>query len=104
MTFTNFEDWFKANLSDYIEDIASHGADCGYPFITYTADAVEIFNQFEDEIWDMAVEDATDLGYKNVAAMVADFKRSDRLESFDNFKTLLVWYACERLANSLLNC
>jgi hypothetical protein len=33
----SFQSWFKANLHEYTEDIASHGADAGYPKITYTA-------------------------------------------------------------------
>jgi hypothetical protein len=98
-----FEDWFKANLREYQEDIANHGADAGYPKITYTADTCKIFDKFGDEIWDMAVEDAEDLGYKNVAAMFAEFGRSDMLSSIDSFKNLMVWYACEKFAQQLTN-
>jgi hypothetical protein len=97
----SFKDWFKANLHEYIKDIASHGADAGYPKITYTADTVDIFDKFGDEIWEMAAEDAEDLGYKNVAAMIAEFGRSDMLSDFDSFKNLMVWYGCEKLANQL---
>jgi hypothetical protein len=49
----------------------------------------------------MAVEDAEDLGYKNVAAMFAEFGRSDMLSSIDSFKNLMVWYGCEKLAQRL---
>ena len=52
----------------------------------------------------MAVEDAEELGYKNVAAMVAEFARSDMLSSIDSFKNLMVWYACEKLAQQLTDC
>jgi hypothetical protein len=51
----------------------------------------------------MAVEDAEDLGYKNVAAMLAEFGRSDMLSSVDTFKNLMVWYACEKFAQQLTN-
>jgi hypothetical protein len=98
-----FEDWFKANLHEYKEDIANHGADAGYPKITYTADTVKIFDKFGDEIWEMAVEDAEDMGYKNAAAMIAEFVRSDMLSDFNSFKNLMVWYACEKLAQQLTN-
>lgn len=100
LSFTN---WFKANLRQYAQDIASHGADCGFPYITYTADTVEIFDKFANEIWEMAVEDAEDLGYKNVTAMIAEFNRSDMLSDFDSFKNLMVWYACEKLAHQLID-
>ena len=55
------------------------------------------------EIWDLAVEDAEELGYKNVAAMIAEFGRSDMLSSIDSFKNLMVWYACEKFAQQLTN-
>lgn len=93
-----FKDWFKANLSDSARDIARHGADAGYPHITYTRDTVEIFEAFEDEIWEMANQDADDMGCKNVAEMIAGFGRADMLGTFDQFKNLMVWYACEKLA------
>ncbi|NJL52816.1 MAG: hypothetical protein HC930_12460 [Hydrococcus sp. SU_1_0] len=96
-----FEDWFKANLKEHAEDIASHGADAGYPYITYTTHTVKIFDKFADQIWSMAVEDAEEMGYKNVAEMIATFGRSDMLSSIDSFKNLMVWYACEKLAHRL---
>ena len=98
---TCFETWFKANLKDYQEDIANHGADGGFPKITYISDTCKIFDRFADQIWDMAVEDAEAMGYKNVAAMIADFGRGDMLDDINCFKNLMVWYACERLAHQL---
>lgn len=94
----NFQDWFNANLRQSARDIAKHGADCGYPCITYTADTVKIFDRFANEIWDMAVQDADDLGHKNVAEMISGFRRDDMLSDISTFKNLMVWYACERLA------
>ena len=99
----SFENWFKANLHEYAEDIALHGADAGYPHITYTTHTVKIFDKFASEIWEMAVEDAEAMGYKNVAAMIAEFGRSDMLSSIDSFKNLMVWYACEKFAQQLTN-
>jgi len=97
----SFQNWFEANLNEYAQDIASHGADAGYPHITYTSHTVKIFDKFADEIWSMAVEDAEAMGYNNVAAMIAEFGRSDMLHSIDCFKNLMVWYACEKFAQQL---
>jgi hypothetical protein len=93
-----FREWFKANLADYASDIASHGADAGYPHITYTRDCVKIFDRFADEIWTLAVDEAEQLGSKNVAEMIAGFQRADMLETYDQFRNLMVWYACETIA------
>ena len=96
-----FRDWFKANLAESARDIAAHGADAGYGGITYTRDTVELFDQYGDEIWNMAVEDAEAMGHKNVAEMVAGFARADMLDSLAQFKNLMVWYACEKLAQEM---
>jgi hypothetical protein len=56
--YETFQEWFEANLSESAADIASHGADCGFPNISYTRDCVELFDHFETEIWEMAVTDA----------------------------------------------
>lgn len=93
-----FRAWFKANLSEQALDIASHGADSGFPGISYTSDTVKLFDRFGDEIWTMAVDDAESMGSKNVAEMISGFGRADMLESLDSFKNLMVWFACETLA------
>ncbi|MFK4522893.1 hypothetical protein ABIF90_000874 [Bradyrhizobium japonicum] len=41
---TSFQSWFNANLKAHARDIARHGADCGFPSITYTSDTVCIFD------------------------------------------------------------
>lgn len=97
----DFRSWFNATLKQQARDIAEHGADCGFPCITYTADTICIFDRFEDEIWDMAVEEAESLGCKNVADMIAGFRRDDMLQDIGTFKNLMVWFACEKLAREI---
>jgi hypothetical protein len=91
MPVTTFKQWFAEHLSEYASDIANHGADAGFPHITYTRDTVEVFDQYGDEIWEMAV---------NVAEMISGFGRSDMLCSLDQFKNLMVWFACEEAARN----
>ena len=100
-TAKDFRAWFKANLHEYASDIANHGADAGYPYITYTSDTVTIFDKYGDEIWDWAVEDAENMGNENVGGMISHFARSDMLGSLDQFKNLMVWYACEKIAREI---
>jgi hypothetical protein len=97
----DFRSWFNANLKDHASDIANHGADAGYPFISYTSDTVVIFDRFAHEIWDWAVEEAEGLGCKNVAEMIAGFGRADMLSGYDQFRNLMVWYACEKIAREM---
>ena len=96
-----FREWFKENLAEQASDIANHGADCGFPHITYTNECAQLFDRFGSEIWEMAVEDADDFGHDNVAQMIASFKRSDMLGDLNQFKNLMVWYACEKIAREM---
>lgn len=97
----NFRRWFKANLREYAQDIANHGADAGYPHITYTSDTVKVFDKFAGEIWDLAVQEASSMGCKNACEMIAGFTRSDMIDEIDRFKNLMVWFACETIAREI---
>jgi hypothetical protein len=101
LKMTTFKAWFNENLKDDAASIASHGADCGFPHITYTSDTVELFDRFGDEIWEMAADEARNLGYPTISAFISDFRRKDMMESLDQFKNLMVWFACEKLACEL---
>lgn len=97
----SFKAWFIENLGDCASDIAGHGADFGWPYITYTKDCVELYDKFRDEIWKMLNEDADSFGHKNPMEFVVTFNRIDMADSEDGLKNLLVWYACERVAHEL---
>ena len=98
---TPFRKWFKRHLEEDAQDICLHGADAGYPEITYTSDTVRVYNRFEDDIYDMLNEDADEMGYKSPEELIATFRRSDMLSTPDQRKNLLVWYACEKVAREM---
>lgn len=99
----NFRAWFRANLKDSAHDIANHGADCGFPYITYTRDTVKIFDKFGDEIWDIVKDQADEVGDANIALHIASFRRADMLSSLDEFKNLMVWAAVETLSHEYVD-
>ena len=101
MNNNSFKVWFLENLGEHAADIAQHGADTGWPHITYTNDCVKLYDQYQEDIWEMLNEDIEDMGYDNPIAFIATFKRVDMAFSNDGLKNLLVWYACERIANQL---
>lgn len=47
----------------------------------------------------MAIQDADEMGCKNACEMIAGFTRSNMICDLDQFKNLMVWYACEKLAH-----
>ena len=102
-THKTFDAWFDAELREYASDIANHGADAGYPHISYTSDCVTVFDAYADEIWERAVQMSEELGDGNVCAMIAGFKRSDMLGDWNSFRNLLVWFACEERARELVD-
>lgn len=98
-----FRAWFDANLKDSARDISRHGADAGWSGITYTSDAVKLFDKFGDEIWDILVQQAEDYGNANVAEMISGFARIDMASSLDSFKNLMVWAVVEKLSHEYVD-
>jgi hypothetical protein len=96
-----FKEWFEENLSNYAEDIAEYGADYGFPNITYTHDCIKLWEKYGTSIWEYAVEQAEQLGHKNVVEMISQFNRADMMQSLDKFYNLMIWYACEEIAREI---
>ncbi len=98
-----FREWLTGTLdAEQIEDLARHGADTGWPGITYTSECVELFDRYSDEIREALNEDAEAFGYESPEAFVATFNRRDMLWSEDGRKNLLVWYMSERVAHDVV--
>jgi len=85
------------------EDLANHGADAGFTGLIYTKDCADLFDQFEDEIWNSLMDDAEEYGAKNVCEFMGGFQRSDMFFSIDGLKNLAVWYMAEKLCNEEQN-
>jgi hypothetical protein len=99
---TTFRAWLREALDlDQITDLANHGADAGWPGLTYTADCVDLYLRFEKEIHEALVEDAEAFGYKSPEVLIAAFHRADMLWTADGRKNLLVWYLAERTARDI---
>lgn len=96
-----FRAFMERHLKDEMRDIANHGADAGYAYLTYTRDTVELFDAYADEIWEMARAMADDLGSKNVMEMVSGFQRAEMAETLDGFKNLMVWFAAEEISRQV---
>ncbi len=64
-----------------VEEVAAHGADAGWPGFVYTPECVEFYQANKEAIWELLEEQANALGYANSIAMIADFERSDMLDT-----------------------
>ena len=98
----NFEEWLKSNLdADQLKDLASHGADAGWPGLTYYSETCEAYERFKSEIWKALLEDADEFGCKSVFDMISNFGGAASVSCVEHFENLMVWYMAERTARNL---
>jgi len=83
---------------DTLRDIARHGADSGWPGLTWYADTAKLYEEYADEIWEALYEDADSFGSDSVLALIAGFGGAKNVGSAVQFENLLVWYMAERVA------
>lgn len=83
---------------DTMRDLARHGADSGFPGITYYSDTVAMYDRHEEEIWRALTEDAEEFGFDNVPAFIGSFNGAAQADDETRFKNLLCWYMAERIA------
>ncbi len=101
--YKSLENSIKRLLSpDYRVDLALHGAEGGFPGITYYRDTSRFYNRHKVEIWGLAAEQAEELGYKNVFEFLGSFSGAAQVESVEIFENLLVWYAAEEICRRLV--
>ena len=83
---------------DTMRDLAAHGADAGFPGITYYRDTVALYEKHAEEIWDALAEDAESMGLPHPLALIATFGGAGNVGSADQLANLLCWYMAERVA------
>lgn len=99
-----FKQWLQANLdSQQIEELAEHGADAGWPGLTYYNDTVKLYERFNDEIWNLIVNEAEECGYKNPYELLATFSGAKNVQTYTQHANLMTWFAAEHYAQELAN-
>ena len=80
-------------------DAANHGADGGFSGFIYYGECVEFYrkNMVLIDIYLSAL--ASDCGYDNVCAMLANSGRSDMCDNGDTLDNLKAWYVLEGVGN-----
>lgn len=90
----------EGEFSSIMNDVASCGADGGFPGFTYTKDCVKFYDENEEEIYELLNETAEEFGHDSVDALVATFIRKDLLAWPEGRKNLLAWFALETVARN----
>lgn len=101
-THGTFREWLAEMLdAEQIEDLATHGADAGWPGLTYYRETRALYERFEGEIWEALERDAEDFGASSPLALVATFGGAGNVHGDDQLRNLLVWYMAERVAREM---
>lgn len=85
---------------DRLRDVAEHGADGGFPGFSYYSDTVAFYNEHADAIWDMLGDLADDMGETPIG-VIAGFRIAKDIQSDDQFKNALAWFALEEVARDI---
>lgn len=86
---------------DTWRDLAKHGADSGWPGLTYYADTSALYDAHEDEIWEALYDDTQSFGLDHPLAFIATLGGAQHVGSQAQFANLLVWYMAERVAREI---
>ena len=99
----SLREWMLGHLErTEIEDIVEHGIDAGYTGFIYYHEIIQLYDAFEDEIWEMLDEDSDSFGFKTIPGFIDSWKTANTIADDSTFKTALVWYAGERIASELV--
>lgn len=100
-----FREWML-NQFDHNElsDICTHGANAGWSGLIYYSDTSDLYEKYSEDIWGMLYEDYQSQGSASCLELIISFQGAKDVNSDDQFKNLLVWYAAERIAFEITEC
>jgi hypothetical protein len=98
----SLKDWMiKKFTPDELRDMVNHGIKMGFSGLIYYSETTVLYKKHHEEIWEMLTEDAEAMGYRNALALIATFSGAEAVDDNMTLVNLLVWYACERIAQVL---
>jgi len=101
--------WLNEKATDYdsgikgvLEDLFHGGCASGFVSdLIYYSDTIAFYRDHKDDIWDLAIEQAEEVGHKNVFEMLAILNGTENVGGTDQFENLMAWYAFEETARRL---
>lgn len=95
MTKKTFKEFVAKNWKDNLQDIAEHGADCGYEGLVWHEDLIKIYDHFASEIYDLLQE-------TEFLPSLVETAAKDDLD-YVEFRTLAVYAAIGLVACSIVD-
>jgi len=103
----NIKQWLTdevKNGSINLKEVTKHGCVSGcVSSLIYYEDTVKFHDKHKEEIWERLYDEYKDFGCDSVIDYIASLNGSKDVQSLDEFKNLLAWYAVESVANEILN-
>lgn len=101
---SSFKDWMQIQFNhSELADIVNHGVTGGRDGLTYYSETTALYNEYHKDIWNMLYDNCSSTSEFSILYFIASFNGAINVENDDHFKNLLVWYATERIAFSLIN-
>lgn len=88
-------------LIESAENICTCGASSGFAGFCYYTETCKFFDTNEDEINDLLIDTAEQIGYNNILQLLASFNGAKDVGSIDQLKNLCAWFAMEEAARFL---
>ena len=95
---------YDSGMAGFIEDLHRGGCVSGLiGQLTYYADTVAFYNKFEDDIWQLVWDEAIASNSNTIMEFIASLNGASDVNSGEQFKNLLAWFAFEETAFSLFD-
>ena len=98
-SFSTFKEWMLNQFTlNELADLCNYGAQGGFSGLIYYSETTALYDQYQDDIWEMLEEDRVQYGYQSCSELIASFNGAKDVSSDYQYKNLLVWYATEKIA------
>tara|TARA_R100001594_G_scaffold150387_1_gene211362 strand:- start:126 stop:485 length:360 start_codon:yes stop_codon:yes gene_type:complete len=101
-----FEHWLKEMEKEnegYLAELSEYGAINGVPGMTYYSETIELYDKYEDEIWEFLEQMSDNFG-ETVLDMInqSSERLSVNISSPGEFKNFIVWFYAETKAREII--
>lgn len=93
----SFKAWMTRFSSGQLRDMSQNGARGGYDGLIWTDDVIDLYNKFEDEMWEILTENANNQG-ESVLSFVAQLRDANEIETPREFKEFVTYFCAEAVA------
>jgi hypothetical protein len=100
---TTFKEWVMKQIEDGMftaAEVAEHGCVSGFAGLTYYRETNDLFDKYENEVWDSLVDSAEECGM-TVPEFLGTIKST--MGTLDSLKNDVVWLAVEKVCQELVS-